>query len=115
MAELYTLRRRTARTWNGWSVESRIGALVLAVVVVAAIVGPWLSPWDPNAPEVRAALQPPSLAHWMGTDSAGRDVLTRSLVGTRRMSPVRSIPAITCGRWPRQPSSNTGTAYRSIG
>lgn len=83
MAELYTLRRRTARTWNGWSVESRIGAVVLAVVVVAAIVGPWLSPWDPNAPEVRAALQPPSLAHWMGTDSAGRDVLTRSLVGTQ--------------------------------
>ena len=84
---------RASRTWTGWSVESRVGVIILAVVVVAAVVGPWVSPWDPNAPEVRAALQPPSLAHWMGTDSAGRDVLTRSLVGTQ-ISLVTSVVVI---------------------
>lgn len=96
MAEPSFLTRRStraSRTWQGWSIESRIGAVILAVVVIAAVVGPWLSPWDPNAPEVRAALQPPSLAHWMGTDSAGRDVLTRSLVGTQ-ISLVTSVAVI---------------------
>lgn len=93
MVELASLRRRTARRWTGWSVESRIGVAILAVVVITAIVGPWVSPWDPNNPEVRAALQPPSLAHWMGTDSAGRDVLTRSLVGTQ-ISLVTSVLVI---------------------
>lgn len=96
MAELSFLTSRASRagrTWNGWSIESRIGVVIVAVVVVAAVVGPWLSPWDPNAPEVRASLQPPSLAHWMGTDSAGRDVLTRSLVGTQ-ISLVTSVAVI---------------------
>lgn len=72
------LRRRTA-----WTVETTVGATIIAVVVVAAVVGPILSPWDPNRPDVLAALEAPSLEHWMGTDSVGRDVLTRSLVGTQ--------------------------------
>ncbi|KRA24823.1 hypothetical protein ASD65_10605 [Microbacterium sp. Root61] len=66
-----------------WTIETTIGAAIVGTVVVAAIVGPVVSPWDPNTPDVLAALEPPSLEHWMGTDSAGRDVLTRSLVGTQ--------------------------------
>ncbi len=66
-----------------WTVETTVGVAIVATIVVAAIFGPLLSPWDPNHPNVLAALEPPSLPHWMGTDSVGRDVLTRSLVGTQ--------------------------------
>jgi peptide/nickel transport system permease protein len=75
-----TLVRPRRRTW---SAETTVGASIVAFVVIAAVIGPLLSPWDPNAPDVLSALEPPSLEHWMGTDSAGRDVLTRSLVGAQ--------------------------------
>lgn len=71
------------RRQSRWSVESITGVSIVLVVVAVAIVGPLISPWDPNAPDVRGAFQPPSLEHWMGTDSVGRDVLTRTLVGTQ--------------------------------
>ncbi|MDU3133711.1 MAG: ABC transporter permease, partial [Bradyrhizobium sp.] len=46
------------------------GALLLALLAISA---PWLTPYDPIASEVSAALQPPSAAHWFGTDQLGRD------------------------------------------
>lgn len=79
MADLKTRTRRRA----SWSVETTVGASIVAAVVLAAVIGPLLSPWDPNRPDVLAALEPPSAEHWMGTDAVGRDVLTRSLVGTQ--------------------------------
>lgn len=75
------VRNRRARV--SWSAETSVGASIVAVVVIAAVLGPILSPWDPNKPDVLTALEPPSIEHWMGTDSVGRDVLTRSLVGTQ--------------------------------
>jgi len=56
------------------------GALVLALV---AIAGPALVPYDPVASDVPHALQPPSAAHWAGTDQLGRDVFSRLVVATR--------------------------------
>ncbi|MGJ4964780.1 ABC transporter permease [Bradyrhizobium sp. HKCCYLRH3061] len=56
------------------------GALLLALIAVFA---PWLAPYDPVASEVSAALQPPSSAHWFGTDQLGRDVLSRLIVASR--------------------------------
>lgn len=58
------------------------GAIVLAWMVVA-ILGPFLSSYDPNAPDVARALLPPSAANWLGTDSFGRDVLTRLIYAAR--------------------------------
>lgn len=78
MTDLATRSRR-----RRWTIETTVGASIVTAVVLATLVGSFLSPWDPNAPNVLAALEPPSLEHWMGTDSAGRDVLTRSLVGTQ--------------------------------
>jgi len=75
--------RARSRARLRWSPETTVGAVTVAVVVLAAIIGPLISPWDPNKPDVLAALEAPSLEHWMGTDSVGRDVLTRSLVGTQ--------------------------------
>jgi peptide/nickel transport system permease protein/oligopeptide transport system permease protein len=54
----------------------------LALVVLAAIAGPWISPYDPDVGSDRQ-FEPPSLSHWMGTDIHGRDVFTRTLHGAR--------------------------------
>lgn len=51
-------------------------------LIVCAILGPALVPHDPLA-SVGEILQPPSLAHWFGTDQLGRDVFSRVIVATR--------------------------------
>jgi len=58
------------------------GAVVLSLIVCLAILA-FLSPYDPQRNDVMHKLQPPSLLHPCGTDSLGRDVLTRLLYGAR--------------------------------
>jgi ABC-type dipeptide/oligopeptide/nickel transport system permease subunit len=60
-----------------------IGGGLLAVFVVLAIIGPLIAPYDPNAQDLMAALDPPSASHWLGADQIGRDILSRLIVGTR--------------------------------
>jgi peptide/nickel transport system permease protein len=60
-----------------------IGGSVTAFVVLAVIFGPWFSPYSPTEADFLALLAPPSLSHPLGTDSFGRDVLTRILYGAR--------------------------------
>ena len=60
-----------------------IGGVVVLGLVTLAAMAPWLSPWDPNRPDVRKTLDPPSAQHWLGTDQLGRDVLSRMLYGAR--------------------------------
>lgn len=60
-----------------------VGLVILGVVVVAALLGPVLSPYDPNAQNLVGVLLPPSPAHPLGTDELGRDEFTRLLVGAR--------------------------------
>lgn len=60
--------------------------LALAWVVLcaaAAILAPWIAPYDPAAIDIRHILQGPSPAHWFGTDQLGRDVLSRLIYGAR--------------------------------
>lgn len=57
--------------------------VVLAVVVLAAILAPWVAPFDPDAVDFTAFYAPPSAAHWLGTDSLGRDLLSRIIWGGR--------------------------------
>jgi peptide/nickel transport system permease protein len=56
---------------------------VLAVVVACALTGALLAPHDPAAQDLQAGLQGPSASHLLGTDDAGRDVLSRLVAGTR--------------------------------
>jgi peptide/nickel transport system permease protein len=56
---------------------------MFAVILVAALFGPWLVPYDPLASNAAVALQPPSWQHWFGTDQLGRDVFSRVVVATR--------------------------------
>lgn len=62
---------------------ARFGCALLAAVVLAATLGPWLSAWDYDAVDWNAIDAPPSAEHWFGTDGAGRDLLVRTLVGAR--------------------------------
>lgn len=56
---------------------------LFAVLVLAAVLGPSLTPHDPLATDSTRALQPPSATYWFGTDQIGRDVFSRVLVATR--------------------------------
>ena len=58
-----------------------IGSLVFAAIVLAAAVGPFLTPYGPEDTSLMERFQGPSLAHPFGTDSFGRDVLSRVLHG----------------------------------
>ncbi len=60
-----------------------IAAVLFALFILVALIGPWIAPFDPLASSVGASLQPPNSAHWFGTDALGRDIFSRVLVATR--------------------------------
>jgi peptide/nickel transport system permease protein len=57
------------------------GALLLSLVLIAALVGSLIAPYDPQVFHPIARLQGPSTTHWLGTDQFGRDILSRILNG----------------------------------
>jgi peptide/nickel transport system permease protein len=66
--------------------ENRVtgfASALFVVIVLAAVLGPAIVPYDPLASNTAAALQRPTSAHWFGTDQLGRDVLSRTIVATR--------------------------------
>ncbi|WP_306053801.1 nickel transporter permease [Natronococcus wangiae] len=74
------VRRRFALRTNA---AIRIGGGIAGLLVLAALVGPTASPYDPTAQALEARLQGPSFAHPLGTDALGRDVATRLAYGAR--------------------------------
>jgi ABC-type dipeptide/oligopeptide/nickel transport system permease subunit len=64
--------------------EAQFGLLLATLLIGLALFGPLLAPYDPNVPNFRAKLEAPSQEHWLGTDQAGRDQLSRVLDGGRR-------------------------------
>jgi peptide/nickel transport system permease protein len=60
-----------------------VAAALFAMFVLLALFGPALAPYDPLASNATVALQPPSAAHWFGTDALGRDIFSRVIVATR--------------------------------
>lgn len=65
--------------------ENPVTGLAFAIfllIVICALFGPWIVPFDPLASN-EATLAPPSAAHWFGTDQLGRDILSRVIVATR--------------------------------
>jgi peptide/nickel transport system permease protein len=61
-----------------------LGAFALFLAfTIGALIGPAIAPYDPLASDTAIAMSPPSAAHWFGTDSLGRDILSRVIVATR--------------------------------
>ena len=63
--------------------QRTVGAAIVALVAVAALVSSAWTPYDPLQADVAARLQGSSPAHWMGTDQFGRDILSRVMDGAR--------------------------------
>lgn len=61
----------------------KVGAVLVGLALLAAIVGPWLTPSDPSTQQLALRLAVPSLAHPFGLDELGRDILARVLAGAR--------------------------------
>lgn len=59
------------------------GVILVGIVVFAGLAAPWLAPYAPDEQFAGAALLGPSGAHLLGTDSVGRDILSRTLYGIR--------------------------------
>jgi peptide/nickel transport system permease protein len=68
---------------NRPAVQVIAGAVVVAVAIACAVVGPRVAPHDPLQYDVRSVLQGPSARHLLGTDPLGRDVFSHIIVGTR--------------------------------
>ena len=59
------------------------GAVVVIILFLLSFLAPYITPYDPDALDLYHVLEPPSSAHWFGTDDLGRDVLTRVIYGAR--------------------------------
>lgn len=64
---------------------SRLAAVILLLIALACLAGPWLLPWSYDALDFDHVNSPPSAeaGHWFGTDAVGRDLLARTLHGGR--------------------------------
>lgn len=86
--ELFSAMRSAARElW--FDKMALCGVLFIVVLACVALFAPWLAPYDPAAQSLSDRLTPPawldggSRAHWLGTDHLGRDVLSRTIFGSR--------------------------------
>lgn len=60
-----------------------LGIVIVLLMVLTSILAPLVAPYDPVAIDIRGRLQPPSAAHWFGTDEVGRDIFSRVVYGGR--------------------------------
>ena len=76
--------------------SARAALIILAIVALLALLGPWLAPHDPLAQDSSALLQGPSGPYWLGTDALGRDVFSRLLAGST-VSVLASLLSVSIG------------------
>jgi peptide/nickel transport system permease protein len=88
------IRRMTGRP------REVLGLVLVALLALTVLLGLAWTPYDPIAIDLAHPLQPPSLAHWLGTDQFGRDVLSRAMIGARISAQVALeavAAAVLCG------------------
>lgn len=74
---------RSARYTLGENRLTLFALTLFCVLLACALLGSSIAPYNPFATDVTARLQPPSSAHWFGTDALGRDILSRVVVAAR--------------------------------
>jgi peptide/nickel transport system permease protein len=102
----------TART-RRLGTMGRASAMVIAILALVALFAPLLAPRDPNALDLLHTFAGPSLAHPLGTDDTGRDLLSRLIIGSRTsllgpllvvsLSVALGIPLAITSAWMRGP------------
>lgn len=87
----------TLRQWS-WRRHGAFtaGIVLVGLMLAAAALANWLAPYSPYDLDVSKMLQPPSMAHWLGTDEVGRDVLSRT-IHAARISVQVALIAVTVG------------------
>lgn len=79
-ADLLPARRRLVSRGN---VVTGLALAIVAALVVLALAGPLIAPFDPNRVDLASRLMQPGTEHWLGTDHLGRDILSRLILGVR--------------------------------
>src|SRR5438445_9038520 len=67
----------------GMKFNAIVGIVVTGTLIVLAVIGPWIAPYDPLKLDLPARLSGPSAIHLLGADEFGRDVLSRLASGAR--------------------------------
>jgi peptide/nickel transport system permease protein len=70
------------------------GLVFIVLMAICAAFAPWVAPYDPLAVDYAAQLAAPSREHWLGTDSFGRDVLSRIIYGARTALAIGFIASL---------------------
>lgn len=69
-------------------------AVLILLIILAAVFAPLVAPYDHLAQSLTDRLQTPSMAHWLGTDELGRDVLSRIIFGARISLTIGLVPTL---------------------
>ena len=94
------LQARLSRAYLGWVRFTRnplamLGLAIFIVLLVFALLAPWVAPQNPNAGDLAKRLLPPGGEHWLGTDQQGRDIWTRIVYGSRTTLLIIFMVAVT--------------------
>lgn len=92
----YEELRRAYRLWRR-SPLSIVGTVLVGMIILLALLAPWIAPYDPLAQDFSVRLQPPSQAHWFGTDQFGRDIFSRVVFGSRIALQIILIVSLISG------------------
>jgi peptide/nickel transport system permease protein len=79
------------------SMLARVGSAAAVVLLVVALLAPWIAPANPASQDLPTRLSAPSRLHWMGTDELGRDILSRIIYGARVSLLVAICVVLGCG------------------
>ena len=74
---------------------SAAGMVIVSILLVIALVSPFIAPYDPTSIVLEGRLAAPSFAHYFGTDNFGRDVFSRTLFGSRVSMMVSAVVVFT--------------------
>jgi peptide/nickel transport system permease protein len=78
----YSEGKRVLRVFFGRKLAV-IGLALVGLLILTAIFAPWVAPYDPYKMDLAHKLEQPGVAHWLGTDALGRDMLSRIIYGSR--------------------------------
>lgn len=86
---------RPSFNWRRWRLVVT-GGTIVGIILLLAILAPWVAPYSPLDLDVAQMLKGPSAAHWLGTDELGRDVLSR-VIHAARLSMMVAVLASLVG------------------